>query len=169
MAYQVRIGERTFEVELDRPQKRKGEVQREILLDGERVQLHSVQLGPGHLSLLLDGRSYDVSLEKDGDDVIVMLSGGTCRARVIDKRKARRAGAIAQDDGAVTIKAPMPGLVISISIEEGAKVKSGEGVVVVEAMKMQNELRAPRDGTVEKILVKPGSPVNAGDDLVVLK
>jgi biotin carboxyl carrier protein len=171
MALIVNIGEESFEIELDSPKGRGCEETREIDLNGKKIALSIVRLSDGHLSLLIDGRSYDVLLQRDGDDVLVRVASEDYRARVIDTRRGRRA-ARAEDEiegGIASLKAPMPGLVVSVNVEEGQEIKTGEGIVVVEAMKMQNELRAPRDGVVEKILVKPGAPVNGGDELVVIR
>jgi biotin carboxyl carrier protein len=172
MALIVNIGEESFEIELGAPKSRGCEETREIDLNGRKVALSAVRLSDGHLSLLIDGKSYDVLMQKDGDDVLVRVASEDYRALVIDTRRGRRAGARAEDEiegGIASLKAPMPGLVVSVNVEEGQEIKTGEGIVVVEAMKMQNELRAPRDGVVEKILVKPGAPVNGGDELVVIR
>src|SRR5437763_13236236 len=77
---------------------------------------------------------------------------------------ARRAKA-ASHDGPKKIKAPMPGKVVRIIAAEGTKVESGQGVIVIEAMKMQNELKSPKTGTVKKVLTSVGATVNAGDAL----
>lgn len=126
-------------------------------------------------SLLLDNRSYEVHVyETDRNSYRVMVSGKGYEGyevRVVDERTYRMAKSRGGLVGAVTdsaIKAPIPGLVVRVNVNEGDEVQAGQSVVILAAMKMENELRAPRNGVVATIKVKPGDSVNQGETLVTL-
>ena len=146
-----------------------------VTLDGEPLEIQWQLLRPGVLSLVVDGRSYRVVREDDasagnGGGSAVVLSGRHFPYHVEDSRslKARRAhggGA----DGPRTIKASMPGRVVRVLAARGETVEAHQGVVVIEAMKMQNELKSPKAGTVAEMRVAAGDTVSAGDVLAVIE
>ncbi len=126
-------------------------------------------------SLLLDNRSFEVHVqETERNGYRVMVSGQGYEGyevRVLDERAFRASqvsGALAGGAGDSAIKAPIPGLVVKVLVEEGAEVAAGQTLVILEAMKMENELRAPRAGVVSTIKARPGNSVNQGDVLVTL-
>lgn len=126
-------------------------------------------------SLLLDNKSYEVHVqetERNGYRVMISSQGYEgYEVRVLDERAHRASqisGALAGGAGDSAIKAPIPGLVVKVLIEEGAEVTAGQTLVILEAMKMENELRAPRPGVVATIKARPGNSVNQGDVLVTL-
>ena len=91
------------------------------------------------------------------------VGGRTHRLRLLDERAMRRARAAAARTGEREVRAAMPGKVVAVLVEAGATVERGQGLLVVEAMKMENEIAAPRAGTVQEIRVKPGQAVEAGE------
>jgi biotin carboxyl carrier protein len=127
-------------------------------------------------SLLIDGKSYEVDVEPDPDGsspdrVVVRLRGSEFPMEVLDERRLRlreAAGGFAVE-GPVTVKAPMPGKVVRCLVAEGDAVEEGAGVIVVEAMKMENELRAPKAGTVAELPVAEGQLVEGGTVLAVIE
>ena len=126
-------------------------------------------------SLLLDNKSYEVHVhdtERNSYRVMVSAQGYEgYEVRVLDERAYRASqvsGAIAGGAGDSAIKAPIPGLVVKVLVDEGTEVVAGQTLVILEAMKMENELRAPRPGVVATIKAKPGNSVNQGDVLVTL-
>ena len=130
------------------------------------------------VSFLLDNRSYDVDLEKSGDlsdpldgRLSVRVRGRVVRLNMLDERRhmMRQAAQAHLAGAAGAIESPMPGKVIKLLVDEGASVKRGDGVVVVEAMKMENELKAPADGVVSMIYVNEGEAVEAGQALLVVE
>ncbi|MFH2055163.1 MAG: biotin/lipoyl-containing protein [bacterium] len=124
-----------------------------------------------HLLLLLDSRSYDTEVFRSNGRTQVFLLGRQFDCLVEDERLAKVrevAGAGAADSGAV-VRAPMPGLVVRILKEVGARVKRGESLIIVEAMKMENELKAPATGKIVELHVKPGQAVDKGDLLVTME
>jgi biotin carboxyl carrier protein len=164
-----------FEVQLTSPSGKKlrtVELEREadrwrISLDGQPVNADAVEIAPNTLSLLLDGQSYEVHITPSPDGVLKLQTGlQEFTAEVADPRawRGRRHGAL-EAEGRQQVVAPMPGKVVRVLVEAGDKVEAGQGLLVVEAMKMQNEIRSPKGGTVERLHVKEGQPVNAGDVL----
>ncbi len=123
-------------------------------------------LGDGRYSLLIDGRSYSVALLSNGE---VSVNGRVYRVDVIDPRALRSRGQAGQTEGRQVIAAPMPGRVIRVLVEPGQFVESGQGLIVVEAMKMQNEMKSPKSGTVTEVRTSAGAAVAAGDALLVIE
>ncbi len=118
------------------------------------------------LSLLLDGKSYAVKQEVTGSETNVVVGNERFSVSLRDPRSFRsRRGAGAAEQGVKKITAPMPGKIVRILAGEGAAVQVGQSVIVIEAMKMQNELKAPKSGIVKKINVAEGSAVDAGQAL----
>jgi biotin carboxyl carrier protein len=118
------------------------------------------------LSLLLQGKSYEVKQETVGAESNVIVGQERFSVSVRDPRSfrsRRRSGA--SEQGVMKIKAPMPGKVVRILAPAGSQVEIGQSVVVIEAMKMQNELKAPKTGVVKKISVAEGAAVEAGQAL----
>jgi pyruvate carboxylase subunit B len=158
---QIRIGDASFDIEKTESGYR---------VNGDEVAVQAGAVGPASLHLLIDGVSRVVTIEQPG--------GGhfqaTINGRVIDgsvrdaralllERYGMTNGAEVVDR---TIRAPMPGLVVRVLVETGDDVEAGQGVVVLEAMKMENELKAPAAGTIGAIHAKPGKAVGKNELLV---
>jgi biotin carboxyl carrier protein len=125
-------------------------------------------LAPGVYSILLDGRSYDVQVEQAPQHLIVVLAGQRFEIEVRDPRRwSRRQGGRGGGD-LETIAAPMPGKVVRVLVAPGDEVKAGQGILVVEAMKMQNEMKAGRAGRVLTVTAREGATVAAGDALATI-
>ena len=138
------------------------------LVNGEKLVANAVSTASGVLSLLIGGRSFEVVANTAAQQIAI---GGTrYSVEVRDPRswrtRRRRAGVEA---GAKKVVAPMPGKVVRILAPQGTAVQHGAGVMVIEAMKMQNELKSPKKGTIAKILATEGAAVNAGDVLAVIE
>lgn len=131
------------------------------------VSVHQVE--PGVYSMLADSRSFEVRVVKPVRQWLVQAAGGSWTAEVVDPRAAvaRRAGL--GSEGRQMLAAPMPGKVVRVLVEEGAAVEAGQGLIVVEAMKMQNEVKAPRAGRVIALAARAGASVTAGEVLVTLE
>jgi biotin carboxyl carrier protein len=136
-------------------------------INHEPVDADVVEIGPGNYSVLLGGRCFDAHVDPSTPETLQVIVGST-RVEVVFEgtRRSGRQGAAAA--GRQPVTAPMPGKVVRVLVEPGTTVETGQGLVVLEAMKMQNELRAPRPGRVEQVLVRPGQAVNAGEVLVVV-
>jgi biotin carboxyl carrier protein len=132
------------------------------------VDFESVNGQPVY-SLIIEGKSYEGYVYPDEQKWQVLLHGRQYQADVEDEREKRlreAAGGGAVEGGEFHLKAPMPGLVAAIPVTEGQKVVKGQVLLVLESMKMQNELKAPKDGTVSRIRVKAGETVEQKQTLL---
>lgn len=152
----------------------------EVRREGERVfaevggrqyELSAQQVGEGEYLLLHEGRVYGCRVGEGADGAFEVEAGGrTYAATLSDPKRLRGARASdGQDAGRAQLAAQMPGRVVRVMVEAGQEVEAGQPVVVVEAMKMQNEMKAPKAGTVADVRVETGATVNAGDILVVIE
>jgi len=138
-----------------------------ISLDGLPVDADAIEIAHNIFSLLIHDRAHEIRITPAPDGTLTLQTGQhEFTAEVIDPRawRGRRHGAV-EAEGRQQIAAPMPGKVIRLLVQAGDKVETGQGLLVVEAMKMQNEIRSPKGGTVERLFVKEGQPVNAGEVL----
>jgi biotin carboxyl carrier protein len=149
-----------------------------VEIDGENHSLDSAALEsasieevmPGVFSLLLGTRSFTVYLAAQGDRFEAVSSDSLPRLVSVADTRDRRASADASSTkGPALIRAQMPGKIIKVLVEIGATVEAGQGLIVAEAMKMQNEVKAPKNGMVARILVAAGATVSAGETLMVLE
>jgi len=124
-----------------------------------------IEVEPGVYSVILDGASYEVRLGV-GE---ISIDGHRYPFEVDDPRQWKRSGSGAEVQGRAAIVAPMPGKIVRVLVAEGDPVEAGQGILVVEAMKMQNEIKAPRAGHVTSIAVKAGDGVNAGAVLAIVE
>ncbi|MDQ5825718.1 MAG: biotin/lipoyl-binding protein [Chloroflexota bacterium] len=132
----------------------------------------NVETGAGLYSLLVDGKSYQLYVEKRGEHFRVMIWRHRYDVKVHTEREWRLmkvAPKQAAQGGARVVSAPMPGLVKAVLVEAGGEVKAGTRLVVLEAMKMENEITAPRDARVAQVHVQPGNVVEADSPLVTLE
>jgi biotin carboxyl carrier protein len=138
-------------------------------IDGREVAADVVEIAPGVFSLLIDGQSIEVRVEKFAGKLRVAVGGREYEAVVRDPREWKRGGGgAAEAEGRAQIMAPMPGKVIRLLVAGGDTIEAGQGIVVVEAMKMQNEIRSTKSGKVEKLAVAEGQTVNAGDLVAII-
>ncbi len=168
MKYEVTIGGgdeegRRFVVEID------GD---DVFLDGRSVVAHLDPVPETPLRYLeVDGRTESLAMAYDGHGWRVQVRGRVRVVGVLDERTRRlrelAGGGVKSRDSGV-VKAPMPGMILRLQVEQGQWVKGGGGLVVLEAMKMENEIQAPQDGVVTRIYVEPGSVVEKGAPLVEL-
>ena len=164
MIYDVSIDGKGYRLELERAEDRWS-----CLLDGREVELDAVLVRRDVLSLRIGNQAYEIKSERVGSDwhLCVGSSRFTCEAR--DPRTLRNRSRAADDRGPKKLMAPMPGKVVRVLAREGDEVEAGAGVLVVEAMKMQNEIKSPKKGTIQKILVAEGTAVNAGDVMAIVE
>lgn len=164
MAYIVKIDDKEFKVE----------VKREsgtfiVVLNNKEIPIEVVHSDKtSQLTLIIDNKPHSVVF---GTDNLISIDGEEYAAVLFDEqvqkllKKAPQLG----EKKELTIIAPMPGLIVDVEINEGDTVTAGQGLVIVEAMKMQNEMKTPRDGVVKKIHVQKGQAVNSKDVLVVIE
>jgi biotin carboxyl carrier protein len=138
-------------------------------LDGRDVEVEAILARPDVLSLRIGNLAYEVKSERVANDLHLWVGSTRFAVELRDPRSLRGRSRAADDQGPKKITAPMPGKVVRLLLREGDSVEAGAGVAVVEAMKMQNEIKSPKKGTVQKILVAEGTPVNAGDVLAIVE
>ena len=139
-------------------------------LDGKEVPIDAVLTGRDVLSLLIDGKSYEIKRERGINDLHLWVGSARYEVEVHDPRSLRSSKAGAADEkGPRKLLAPMPGKVVRVLLSEKAEVEAGQGILVVEAMKMQNEIKSPKKGTVQRIVATEGANVNAGDVLAIVE
>jgi biotin carboxyl carrier protein len=139
-------------------------------LDGREIRMDAVLARPDVLSILIDGKAYEIKRERTATDMHLWVGAARYAAEVHDPKslRSRRAGT-ADEKGPRRLVAPMPGKVLRVLLQEKAEVELGQGILVVEAMKMQNELKSPKKGIVQKIVAGEGAAVNAGDVLAIVE
>jgi biotin carboxyl carrier protein len=138
-------------------------------IDGREVEVDAVLVQSNVLSLRIANEAYEVKSERVGGETRIWVGSQPFVGEVRDPRSLRSRGHAADEQGPKKLTAPMPGKIVRVLVSEGANVDAGSGVLVVEAMKMQNEVKSPKKGTIQKILVGEGAAVNAGDVLAIVE
>ena len=166
MTYDIIVDDKIHHVELTR-----GERIWHCTVDGEPVEVDAALTARDVLSLLIGSKQYEIKRERSLRGELHMVIGSARYAvEVQDPRSLRaRRGAGHSEAGPQKLTAAMPGKIVRILVQEKDEVKAGQAVLVMEAMKMQNEMKSPKDGKVQKILTSEGSTVNAGDTLAVIE
>ncbi len=164
MKYYATIEDQTFEIEINQLG--------ELCIDGECTEVDFQSIGGGSIySLLLGNASYEAMVEARDDCYEVLVQGTLYRVNVQDERMRRLAYAargFASPSGEIAIKAPMPGLIVDVPVREGQAVEEGSVLVVLESMKMENQLKAPRAGVVSQVRVQSGQSVEQHETLVAI-
>jgi biotin carboxyl carrier protein len=143
-------------------------------IEGRRYEARVRETGPGTYLLITDGRVYECRVNRGRgkrEAFEVGIGSHAYAVTLADPKRLRSAqmSGAHDADASVQIVAPMPGKVVRVLVETGAQVEAGDGLVIVEAMKMQNEMKSPRAGTVTALHAEAGATVNAGDLLVVVE
>jgi acetyl/propionyl-CoA carboxylase alpha subunit len=161
----VTIGDRPRTVEI---RMRNGS--RSFAINGREREADAVAIAPTLYSILLDGQSFEVHVrESIGGGIVVTIGGREFRLGIEDPRQwQRRRGGAVEAEGRQQVFASMPGKVVRLLSRPGQQVQAGQGLLVLEAMKMQNEVRSPKSGLLERLLVVEGQAVNAGEVLAIV-
>ena len=147
----------------------------QVAVDGRTIEIDSEQLAsvkqvePGVYSVLLDGASYEIRLVETSQGLSAEVAGRRFSVEVRDPRDTSRGSRASVGSGRQNVTAPMPGKVVRVLVNVGDKVEVGQGLVVVEAMKMQNEMKASRPGRVMEVRASAGETVGAGETLLILE
>jgi biotin carboxyl carrier protein len=164
MLYDVTIDGKNYKLELNR-----AEGQWSCRLDGRDVPVDGILTRPDVLSLRIGNLAYEIKSERVGSDLHLWVGSACFAVEVRDPRSLRGRTRAGDSQGPTKITAPMPGKVVRLLLHEGDEVEPGAGIAVVEAMKMQNEIKSPKKGRVQKIFVSEGAAVNAGDVLAIIE
>jgi len=166
MTYDVIVDGKTHRLELTR-----GENTWLCRVDDHMIEVDAALTARDVLSVLVGGDAFEVKRERSLQGELHLVIGSARYAvDVQDPRSLRTRRAVGGGEaGPQKITAPMPGKIVRVMVAVGDEVKAGQGVIVMEAMKMQNEMKSPKDGNVQKILTSEGSTVNPGDTLAVIE
>ncbi len=141
-----------------------------VLVNGERHEVDFLGLDESLYSIIQNNRSQDLAIDENNGNYQVLVDGRLYEAQVLDQRTmlmmSRKGGLML---GSGEVHAPMPGLVVDVPVAEGDTVEAGQTVIILESMKMQNELKAPIAGMIESIHAEAGKTVDKNDLLVVIK
>ena len=164
MKYFAKVDDQEFVIEVGH--------ENQIIVDDEPYEIDFRQMpDSGVTSLIIGNHSLEAVVEEKDGAWQVLIKGDLYDVKVDDERSRRLASArgdLAAADGEVAVRSPMPGIVIAVSVSEGQNVSKGDKVVILESMKVENELRAPRDGIVSQIKVETGANVEKDQVLVVI-
>ena len=170
MRYAVSIDGKSFDVEMaatDGKWRCQVDGKWRCQIDGREIAVDFVRLGENAGSLLIAGKSFEIRRDADGS---IFVGARRYEVFMQDPRSWRgRQQRESKHAGPQKLKASMPGKIVRILAHEGDDIQAGQGVVVVEAMKMQNEIRSPRAGKVQKVLVREGTNVNPGEVLAIVE
>ena len=164
MTYEINIDGKNYRLELNRPDGKW-----ECRLDGRELAVDAVLARRDVLSLLIGGKAYEIKRERTATDMHLWVGSRRYEVQVRDPRSLRSRASGDDGKGPRKLVAPMPGKIVRVLVAEEAAVEAGQGLVVVEAMKMQNEIKSPKKGVVRKMVAVEGAAVNAGDVLAVVE
>ena len=167
MAFIAKLGEETYTVEIEDI----GKSLYRVAVDGHEFLVDGKKTGRTSYSLIVDNRSFEIDVDNTEDEYRVLVDGRNYHVNLVDERKMRVGGAQSglQLQGRQKVSVPMPGKVTAVLVSEGDAVEKGQGLVIVEAMKMENEVCSPITGEVKEIKVKAGDAVEGGAVLVIVE
>ena len=167
MAFIAKLGEQSYTVEIEES----GRSVYRVSVDGNEFLVDGKKTGRTNFSLIVDNRSFEIEVDNTDDEYRVLVDGRNYRIHLVDERRVRVGAAQSglQLQGRQMVSVPMPGKIIAVLVAIGDAVEMGQGLVIVEAMKMENEVRSPISGEVKEIKVKPGDTVEGGALLVIVE
>jgi len=165
MKYEVIVGKETYIIEL-------GE-EHQVIVNDEIIDIDFTRIGDyGLHSMIVEQQSYEALVEQvDSANWQVFMEGKLYEVQVYEesiRRLQKRTALGADADGELAVRAPMPGLVLNIAVTEGQEIQPGDTVVILESMKMENELKAPKGGIVDRVEIEPGQSVEQNQVLIVI-
>jgi biotin carboxyl carrier protein len=165
MTYEISVEGKNYQLEL-----KKGERGWECVLDGQKIEVDAVIARPNVMSIIIGGTAYEVKRERTASDTHLWVKSARFAVDVRDPRslRSRRAKGVGIE-GPQKLLAPMPGKIVRLISTVGSEVEAGQGLLVIEAMKMQNELKSPKKGIVKQLLVAEGASVSAGEVLAIVE
>jgi biotin carboxyl carrier protein len=167
MGFIAKLGEQSYGVEIEEI----GKSLYRVAIDGNEFLVDGKKTGRTNYSLIVDNRSFEIEVDNAEDEYRVLVDGRNYHVHLVDERRVRVGGGQSdiQLQGRQKVSVPMPGKVIAVLVAQGDSVERGQGLVIVEAMKMENEVRSPIAGEVKEIKVKPGDAVEGGTVLIVVE
>lgn len=164
MKYIARVDDKTYEIEIN--------ADNEVIVDGKRLEVDFRSVfGQPVYSLILDGHSYEAYVQPSESGLNVLLLGQLHVVSIEDERQRRlreSSGGPVATQGEFQLRSPMPGLIVAVPVSVGQQVTRGQDLIILESMKMQNELKAPRDAVVTRVRVRTGDNVEQNQVLITL-
>jgi biotin carboxyl carrier protein len=164
MKFQARLKDKLHDIEV----RREGN-NFEVILDGGSIHVDRIFSDASHDVLLIDNACYDVVIAGEESRYHINVLNRFFDVEIIDPRKRALHHTAIEEGGRKPIRAKMPGRIIKVLVEEGQEVEEGQGLLILEAMKMQNEIKASRAGVIHSIAVKENDPVESGFVMMVLE
>jgi biotin carboxyl carrier protein len=166
MIYEVLVDGKPHKVEIE-----KGDPAWKCLVDGRPFEVDASLTARDVLSVLVANRAYEIKREYSlNGETHVIIGSERFAVEVRDPRSLRaRKAAAGVGEGPQKVAAPMPGKIVRVMVKPGDQVEAGQGIIVVEAMKMQNEIKSPKKGVVQKVAVAEGGSVSSGDTLAIIE
>ena len=168
MAFIAKLGEQSYAVEIEET----GKSVYRVSVDGNEFLVDGKKTGRTNFSLIVDNRSFEIEVDNTDDEYRVLVDGRNYHIHLVDERRVRIGGRPRRRSSfraRQNVSVPMPGKIIAVLVGEGDAVEKGQGLVIVEAMKMENEVRSPIAGEVKEIKVKPGDTVEGGAVLLIVE
>jgi biotin carboxyl carrier protein len=167
MAFIAKLGDQSYTLEIEEIEKSLYRVS----VDGNEFLVDGKKTGRTNYSLIVDNRSFEIEVDHAEDEYRVLVDGRNYHVNLVDERRVRIGGGQSeiQLQGRQKVSVPMPGKVIAVLVSEGDSIEKGQGLVIVEAMKMENEVRSPIAGEVKEIKVKPGDAIEGGAVLLIVE
>jgi biotin carboxyl carrier protein len=167
MAFIARLGDQSYTLEIEEM----GKSLYRVSVDGNEFLVDGKKTGRTNYSLIVDNRSFEIEVDHAEDEYRVLVDGRNYHVNLVDERRVRIGGGQSeiQLQGRQKVSVPMPGKVIAVLVSEGDSIEKGQGLVIVEAMKMENEVRSPIAGEVKEIKVKTGDAVEGGAVLLIVE
>jgi biotin carboxyl carrier protein len=166
MAFIAKLSDQNYTVEIEE----NGKSMYRVSVDGNEFVVDGKKTGRTNYSLIVDNRSFEIEVDNTDDEYRVLVDGRNYRIHLVDERRMRVGSQLGVElQGRQSVSVPMPGKIIAVLVSEGDAVDKGQGLVIVEAMKMENEVRSPIAGAVKEIRVKPGDTVEGGAVLLVVE
>jgi biotin carboxyl carrier protein len=167
MAFIAKLGDQSYTLEIEEM----GKSLYRVSVDGNEFLVDGKKTGRTNYSLIVDNRSFEIEVDHAEDEYRVLVDGRNYHVNLVDERRVRIGGGQSeiQLQGRQKVSVPMPGKVIAVLVSEGDSIEKGQGLVIVEAMKMENEVRSPIAGEVKEIKVKTGDAVEGGAVLLIVE
>ncbi|HVO44624.1 MAG TPA: biotin/lipoyl-containing protein [Aggregatilineales bacterium] len=162
MKYRTTVNGQTYDIEIDQ----EGRIQ----VNGEERHVDFQTISSSLFSVIIDNASYEALIEQHEGQYLVQVLGDLYEAQVSDERRERlaRSAGVTVVQGEISIRSPMPGLIVAVAVTVGQEVSQGDPLAVLESMKMENEIKAPRGGTVKQVHVSKGDRVEQNKPLVTI-
>jgi biotin carboxyl carrier protein len=167
MAFIAKLGDQTYTVDIEEV----GSSVYRVAVDGDEFLVDGKQTGQNNYSLIINHRSFEVDVDSSEDEYRVLVDGRSYHIHLVDERRMRLGGFQTgiQLQGRQEVTVPMAGKVITVLVSEGDRVDKDQGLVIVEAMKMENEVRSPIAAEIKEVRIKAGQSVEVGETLMVVE